>query len=60
MPVCKKCGNTMRETYEKQYMGMGKYRQVKSGEFVCEYCIWKGDAGPGKALAELIKEVNNA
>lgn len=26
---------------------------------ICEYCIWKGDAGPGLQLKNIIKIHNN-
>jgi len=25
---------------------------------LCTYCVWKGDAGPGKLAKEIIKEHN--
>lgn len=27
-----------------------------SGDLVCQYCIWKGDEGPGALLRKIIKE----
>ena len=42
-------------------MGMYKgYRYTKIGEkYVCDHCVWKGDAGPGLKLKEIIKKINN-
>ena len=54
-PICPKCSNPLRETFKEVYMGLGVYKKKPSGEYECPYCIWKGDAGPGAQLKELIK-----
>ena len=56
---CPKCGNLMNRIPEKVYAGMGRYKTVMSDEWECSYCIWKGDAGPGKLLRDIIKEAND-
>jgi len=54
MNQCPKCKNPMHETTKEQYMGMGVYKTVPSGEYECEYCIWKGDSGPGELLRAVL------
>ena len=61
MAKCQRCGNELvSRPYKKQvYKGMGVYRNKTYYESICEYCIWKGDSGPGKQLKQLIKEADN-
>ncbi len=54
MRKCDKCGNPLRETTKQEHQGMGRYKQVPSGEYECSYCIQKGDAGPGLLLKALL------
>jgi len=34
----------------------GRMYVVEEGYTVCDYCVWKGDEGPGKQLREMLKE----
>lgn len=63
MMRCPKCNNIMRKVPIKDHVWMGidkGYCYTKIGEeYVCDYCVWKGDADPGLKLKEIIKKVNN-
>ena len=45
---------------ERVWMGVDKgYRLTKVGEeWVCDHCIWKGNASLGALLKEIIKKAN--
>jgi len=54
---CDKCNNQLKQ--RKIYLGMigPECTKMYGEESYCAYCEWKGDAGAGQTLKELIKEI---
>jgi hypothetical protein len=50
----------MKQTTKQVDIGMGRRKTVPSGEYICPYCVWKGDAGPGLQLKQIIARLNGA
>lgn len=59
MNRCRKCNSLMeKRRVETSYCGAYNRPLYETKEY-CPYCEWKGDAGAGKELQELIRKNRN-
>ncbi len=59
MSICCVCKNPLKTRKIKANYNGPLCTPVYKKETYCEYCEWKGTAGTGLLLKEIIKEYNN-